>query len=105
MSRSEDVFSHKKGQETIYEVDWAVRVTKIGTSVSSVAWSVDSGSATISGEALSSNVASAKVSTASADCSVIKVVATFADGQVDPHFFTVKVDEPRCVQSARNGRY
>lgn len=104
MSRVQ-TFQHYKGEQVIYDVDWSVRVGKISTTVSSVVWSVDSGSATISGESLSSNVASAKVTTNSVDCSTIKVTATFADGQVDVHFFSVIVDEPNCVSVRQSRRY
>jgi len=98
-------FQHYKEESIAYDVDWSVRVGRAGTAVSSVEWSVDSGSATISNESLSSDVATAQVTTNSSGCSVIKVKATFSDTQIDIHFFTVKVDEPVCASSSGNNRY
>ena len=94
-------FQHYKDESTVYEVDWSVRVGKIGTTVSSVIWSVDSGSATISNEALASNSATAQITTDSSDSSLIKVKATFADSQIDVHFFSVKVDTPVVSSTSR----
>lgn len=98
-------FQHYKDEVTEYSVDWSVKVGKLSTSVSSVTWTIDDGSASISSESLASNVATAKVTTSSTDCSMIKVKATFGDGQVDVHFFGVKVDEPACVTIATSQRY
>jgi len=95
-------FQHYKEESIVYDIDWNVRVGKIGTTVSSVTWTTDSGNATISGESLTGNVASAQVTTNSSGCSVIKAKATFADGQIDVHFFTVKVDEPTCSSSGNS---
>ena len=94
-------YQHYKDESIVYEVDWSVRVGKIGTTVSSVIWSVDSGSATISNEALSSNSATAQITTDSSDSSLIKVKATFADTQIDVHFFSVKVDTPVVSGTSR----
>lgn len=55
---------------------------RLGTSVSSVAWAVDTGKASVSGEALSSNVATALVTTNDSGLSLVKVKITFADGQI-----------------------
>ncbi len=88
-----------KGEAWTYTIDWTVTAGRLGTSVSSVVWSVDSGSATISGEALASNVASALITTSQSGCAMIKVVATLADGQIDIHYFKVQVSEPNCSTS------
>ena len=98
-------FPSKKGKAQVFTVDWSVKVGKLSTTVSTAVWTVDSGSATISNEALSSNVASATITTGSEGCALIKVVATYADGQhIDPHFFKIKTEDPYCVQST-TGRY
>jgi len=98
-------FPQKKGQAKVYTIDWSVKVGKLSTNVSTVVWSVDSGSATISNDALSSNVASATITTGSEGCALIKVLATYTDGQhIDPHFFKIKTEDPVCVQST-SGRY
>ena len=88
-----------KGEAFTYTIDWSVFAGRLGTSVSSVAWSVDSGTATIGSEAISSNVASALITTASSGCAMIKLVATMADSQIDIHFFKISTSEPRCVES------
>lgn len=89
-------FQHYKEESIVYEIDWSVRVGKIGTTVSGVTWSVDSGSASISNDSVTNNIASAQITTNSSGCSTIKAKATFADSQIDVHYFTVKVDEPGC---------
>jgi len=91
-----------KGEATNYSVDWTVKVGRLGTTVSTAVWSVDDGTATISGEALTSGTTAATVTTGSEGCSLIKVTATFADGQIDIHYFKVKAQDPSCVQSTSN---
>ncbi len=86
-----------KGEAFNYAIDWAVFADRFNTSVSSVVWSVDSGSATISGDTLSSNLASALVTTDTPGCAMIKLVATMADGQIDIHFFKIDVVDPKCT--------
>lgn len=88
-----------KGAAFTYTIDWSVAAGKLGTSVSSVTWSVDQGSASISTEALGSNVASALITTNSTGCVLIKAVAALADSQVDPHYFKIDVSEPSCAVS------
>jgi len=95
-------FQQYKGESTNYTIDWSVKVGKLSTSVSSAVWSVDSGNATITNDALSSNIASATIGTGSEGCSSIKVTATLGDGQIDIHYFKVKVLDPTCGQSASN---
>ncbi len=90
-----------EGEATQYSVDWNVKVSKLSTTVNSVAWSVESGSALVSGETLASNVATALVTTDSVDCSLIKLTATFADSQIDVHYFKVRVDDPKCSVNSR----
>jgi hypothetical protein len=85
-----------KGEAFTYTVDWSVFAGRQSTSVSSVVWSVDSGNATISTEALASNVASALITTGDTGCAMIKLVATMADNQIDIHFFKVDVSDPQC---------
>ena len=86
-----------KEEVTNYSVDFNVKTSELSTSVSSVSWSVESGSAVISNESLSSDIASAFVTTNSADCSLIKVKATLADSQVAIHYFKVKASDPVCI--------
>ena len=83
------------GEAFTYTIEWGVIAETLGTTVSSVAWTVDSGDAAISGEALSSNDASALITTATTSTALIKVVATMTDGQIDTQYFRVKVYDPK----------
>ena len=62
------------------------------------------GGAVLTGESLASNIASATVTTNDETCSLIKLIATLADGQTDVYFFKVNTKDPTCSQSG-NGKY
>jgi len=64
-----------KGESQTVEYDFTPWETDNG-SVSSVEWIVESGQASISGESLSSGLASAVISTSESGSSLIKVTAT-----------------------------
>lgn len=75
-----------EGENKTFTKNWSADVGRLGTSVSSVAWSVDPNGSTLltlSNEALSSNEATAQVAAAVDNCGYgfIKATATFADGQ------------------------
>jgi len=93
-----------EGEATNYTVDWSVKAGRLGTTVSSVVWLVDNGSATISNENLTSNVATALITTASEGVSLIKLTAVLADGQTDVFFFKVDANDPKITKSTI-GRY
>ena len=97
-------WQHYKGETTGYSVDWGVKVGRLDTTVTGVVWSVESGGATISNDILSGSEASALVTTAVEGCSLIKLTATLADGQIDVYFFKVKALDPICAP-ASSGRY
>ena len=80
-------WQHYKGEGTTYTVDWGVKVGRLGTTVSSVTWSVEEGGAVITGESLNTSLATATVTTPDETCSLIKLIASLADGQIDIHFF------------------
>ena len=63
-----------KGSVVTYQFDFSQWAEENNT-VSTVTWSVESGSATIAGQALSSNVASAQVTLPAVGGNLIKVVA------------------------------
>lgn len=63
------------GDITEYEVDFSPWSEKYGT-VTSVTWTVESGQAAVSGETLSSNVATANVSTSKEGKSLVRIKAT-----------------------------
>ncbi len=63
-------------------LDMSPEAGRLSTSVSSVTWTVDTGKASVSGEALSSDVATALVTTNDSGLSLIKAKITFADGQI-----------------------
>lgn len=94
-----DSWQQYKEEAVQYTVDWSVKVGQLSTSVSTVTWTVESGSSTISGESLTSDVATALITTNSTGCALIKVKATLADGQIDVHFFKVQISDPNCVDN------
>ena len=63
-------------------VDVRTEAVAQGTSVSSAAWTVEDGDASVSGEALASNVATALITTTNDGISKINVVITLADNQI-----------------------
>lgn len=77
-----------------YQFDFSRLMAERGTSVSSVAWVTQSGSASISGEALSDNVASANISGGKADESLVKLTATLADGSTRVKYLRIKTIDP-----------
>jgi len=91
-------------EATNYSVDYNVLIGRLNTTVTGVVWSVDDGNATITGETLSSGKASALITTSSEGCSLIKLVATLADSQIDVFFFKIKALDPICNQTS-NSRY
>lgn len=78
------------GKAVRVTLDWDAKTEFNDTSVSSVAWAVASGSATLSGVDTEANLTSAIITTASAGNSTIKATATFADGQIDIALIKVK---------------
>lgn len=87
-------------EATTYTLDWGVKAGVIGANVSAVLWSVEGGSASISSEALASNVASALITTNTTGCVLIKAKATLGT-QTDVHFFKIKVSDPANDQSLK----
>lgn len=85
-----------------YSVDYNVMIGRLSTTVSSVTWTVDGGTATITSEALASGIASALITTGSEGCSMIKLKAVLADGQTDVFFFKIETKDPNCTQSTSN---
>lgn len=63
-------------------LDMNPEAVRIDQAVSSVTWTVDTGKASVSSEALTTNVASALVTTNDEGLSLIKAKITFADGQI-----------------------
>jgi len=71
-----------EGDALTLTLDVNPEATRLGTSVSSVTWSIDTGRASIRTETLTSNVATALVTTNMDGLSLIKVKITLADGQI-----------------------
>ncbi len=92
------------GESSNYSVDYSVLTGRLSTTVSSVTWSVECGTASISNETLSGSVASALVTTNTEGHSLIKLVAELVDGQKDVFYFKIKTLDPTCKQSS-SGRY
>lgn len=78
-----------EGDVTEIRIDWSAVADVEGTSVSSVAWSVDAGNASVSSTALASNVASALLTTTDRARSRTKITATMADSQKSVVFLHV----------------
>lgn len=82
------------------QMDFSVSAGRLGTTVSSVAWSVEEGSTvTISGTpTLSGSIAQALLQAGSntSGCSLIKVKATMADSQTVSEYIKINVIDPSC---------
>lgn len=83
------------GEAETQEWSWATEVRRDSTSVSSSAWSLATGDTaiTLSGAALSSNVASVKVTAAAVGFATLTNTATLADGQILKRWARVEVRE------------
>lgn len=93
-------FEMPKGDTRYASVSFVASAGRLGTSVSSVTWSVEEGTTvTISGTpTLTSGVAKALL-VASSDikgCSLIKVKATMADSQTVSEYFKINVIDLEC---------
>ena len=71
---------------------------RLGTSVSSAAWAVEEGSSiTLGADSLASDVAQVSmVSATTTGCSLIRCIATMANGEILPEYFKVDVFDPSC---------
>lgn len=72
-----------EGEATTVRFDWAAKTAMDGTTISSTAWTSQGGMATITNAVASSTITSALITTSNPGINVIKVAATFADGQID----------------------
>lgn len=83
-----------EGQQE-YKVDFSLTATARSTTVQSVAWSSEGQrEVTISGEALSSGVASANVSADYSGHALVKVTATFANSTTDVQYIEIEIHDP-----------
>jgi hypothetical protein len=87
----EHVLAWKDGAEKV-EFDFNPWVDDHET-VTAVTWTVKSGQAAVSGEALASNVASALITTAEQGASLIQIVATAGSNKYVTHIL-VKAKDP-----------
>lgn len=88
-------FSMHKETTRLVTVDFSKAVAERSTSVSSVAWSSEgTQNITITNESLSSNVASADVSSDWSGFGIIKIQATYADGAKETIYAEVRVYSP-----------
>jgi CHASE3 domain sensor protein len=80
-----------------YSIDFTDKTAILDTTVSSVAWAVQEGTATIANEALTSDIAEAWITTPTAGCVLIKATATMADSKTtDIKYFKITVAQPAC---------
>lgn len=83
----------KKGQSELIRFDWSAWAEDNGT-LTTATWVLESGSASIAGESLTSNVGQAQITTAETGTSLIKVTAT--DGtDIDVQYLEVRAFEPQ----------
>ena len=82
------------GEEHPYSIELSKVETELGDTVASVTWSVVSGKATISDEALSASKATANILTSQTGRQLIKVTCT---GSSTSHieYIEIKVNDPR----------
>lgn len=86
--------SQNKGEGIRYKFDFSRLMTERGESVSSATWEAVSGSASISNTDLTSNIASADVTTNKQGMVQIKVTATQADGNKRVKWLKIQVIDP-----------
>ena len=93
-------FEMPQGNTQTVTFDLSAEASDLGTTVSTVAWSVDEGnSVTISGTpSVSSNVSTGTLVADSSKegCSLIKMAATMADSQIVTKFVKINVINPVC---------
>lgn len=92
-----------KGQTQPVVVDFSAIADDIGA-LTGATWTVQSGNATISGESLTSNVASANITTADAGDSMIEVKGTNAT-YAEPIRIRVLAKDPHSVMAWDYGVY
>lgn len=94
------VFELPKGDQRYASVSFSAAASRVGSSVSSATWEVESGDCvSISGApTLSANVAQALLvaSDAQTGCALIKIKAEMADGQTITEYIHIKVVSPTC---------
>lgn len=88
-------YSQVIGSIIPYKVDFSVSATARGTTVSSAAWSSEGDSLlTFANEALASGVASSDVSASTGGLALAKCVATYADGNTESQYITIRIKDP-----------
>lgn len=88
----------KEGESKLYPLDFNERATYGNTSLSSVVWSnIGAESATISEEAVSGNIATARLNYPSAGPVIVRARATFANGDIYDGIIQVRVVDPQSA--------
>ncbi len=80
-----------------FTVDADAEAKRLSTSVSTAAWTTESGNAAAASEALASNVATALVTVPDEETTVLKVKLTMADGQIRHQFINITVRDPNSA--------
>jgi hypothetical protein len=80
-----------RGESDTYYADFDGDAVLRGTSVATVAWSVEGGSVAISNQALSANLASAQLQFTTSGTQKVRARATYANGQVQDFLFSIEV--------------
>lgn len=83
-------------EDVTYKWDFSREASRRGTTVSSAAWTKQSGdTVTIANAALASSVASAEITGGNRGISIIKTVCTFADGTKSAKMLKITVLDPQ----------
>lgn len=87
-------YSQNKGESVEYRLDFSRLMTERGTSVSSVAWESLNGQASIANESLSSDIATADITTSQSGMAQVKATATLADGNIRVKWIKIQAIDP-----------
>lgn len=77
-----------------YSIDLTKLEAETGDTISSVTWIVDSGAATVTGESLTSSVATADITTSQTGRQLIKASCVGSNGNY-PIYISIKVNDPK----------
>lgn len=84
----------QEDEATLFTVDLNPECVRLGVTVSTAVWSTDAGNAAVSGDSLSSNVATALITVPDIERTQVKVVLTLSDSQILNQFIQINVADP-----------
>lgn len=82
----------KKGAVRDVKINFGTTAGRLGTTVSSVAWSTtDTSTVSLGAESLTSGIATCRVTASEEGKALIKSVATMSNGEIEPATFCMEV--------------